>query len=253
MDKWFTVDKLDGQTYVISEYRHWEETHCYLLNGSERSLLIDTGLGIENIYDEVCRLTNKPVAAVATHIHWDHIGGHKYFTELYVHMNELDWIKGHFPLTIEMVREMVLDRCDMPEGFDINSYELFRGEPSRVLDDRDVIDLGGRKVEVLHTPGHSPGHMCFWEKDRGYLYTGDLVYKDILFAYYPSTDPDAYLESLEKIVALPVKRVLPAHHSLDIQTELIRRMRDALRELKEEGRLCHGIGRLDYGDWGIWL
>ena len=108
-------------------------------------------------------------------------------------------------------------------------------------------------VEVLHTPGHSPGHMCFWEKDRGYLYTGDLVYKDILFAYYPSTDPEAYLESLEKIVALPVKRVLPAHHSLDIQTELIKRMRDALRELKAAGRLCHGIGRLDYGDWGIGL
>jgi len=51
------------------EYRHWEETHC-----SERELLIDTGLGICNIYDEVRKLTDKPVTAVATHIHWDHIG-----------------------------------------------------------------------------------------------------------------------------------------------------------------------------------
>ncbi len=253
MDKWFTVDKLDGQTYVISEYRHWEETHCYLLNGSERSLLIDTGLGISNIYDEVRRITDKSVAAAATHVHWDHIGGHKYFSEIYAHGEELGWLNGHFPLTIETVREMVLDRCDIPEDFDVSSYELFRGTPSRVLEDHDVIDLGGRSVEVLHTPGHSPGHMCFWEKDRGYLYTGDLVYKDVLFAYYPSTDPEAYLESLEKIAVLPVKRVLPAHHSLDIQTELIRRMRDALRELKAEGRLHHGGGRLDYGDWGIWL
>ena len=43
MKDWFTIDKIDEQTYIISEYRHWEETHCYLLIGSERCLLIDTG------------------------------------------------------------------------------------------------------------------------------------------------------------------------------------------------------------------
>ena len=77
--------------------------------------------------------------------------------------------------------------------------------PSKVLTDHDIIDLGGRQVEVFHTPGHSPGHLCFWEKDTGYLFTGDLVYKDILFAYYPSTDPEAYLNSLKKLSSLPVK------------------------------------------------
>ncbi len=77
MDNWFTIDRIDDTTYAISEYRHWEETHCYLLIGSERGLLIDTGLGICNIYEAVKRLTDKPVTAVATHIHWDHIGGHK--------------------------------------------------------------------------------------------------------------------------------------------------------------------------------
>jgi glyoxylase-like metal-dependent hydrolase (beta-lactamase superfamily II) len=79
MKDWFTIDKIDDDTYVISEYRHWEETHCYLLNGSERSLLIDTGLGICNISEIIRKLTNMPVTAIATHIHWDHIGGHKYY------------------------------------------------------------------------------------------------------------------------------------------------------------------------------
>lgn len=87
MDKWFTVDRIDEDTYIISEYRHWEETHCYLLNGSGRSLLIDTGLGICNIYDEVVKLTDQPVTAVATHIHWDHIGGHQYFPDFYANCN----------------------------------------------------------------------------------------------------------------------------------------------------------------------
>lgn len=253
MNDWFTIDKIDGDTWCISEYRHWEETHCYLLNGAERSLLIDTGLGICNIHDEVARLTQKPIVAVATHIHWDHIGGHWYFPEFYAHGAELDWLQGGFPLSIETIREMVLDRCDPPKEFDISGYALFQGTPARILKDGDTIDLGGRVVEVLHTPGHSPGHMCFWEENRGFLFTGDLVYKDTLFAYYPSTDPDAYLGSLERISELPMQRVFPAHHSLEIGPEIVFRMRDAFRTLKEKGLLHHGSGTHAYEDWAVWL
>ena len=253
MSKWFSIDKIDGRTYIISEYRHWEETHCYLLNGTERSLLIDTGLGISNIYDEVVKLTNKPVTAVATHIHWDHIGGHKYFPDFYSHAEELDWLNGKFPLSLETIKEMVIERCDLPEGFNIADYEFFQGIPAKLLSDHDIIDIGGREIEVLHTPGHSPGHLGFWEKERVYLFTGDLVYKDTLFAYYPSTDPEAYLNSLEKISTLHVKRVFPAHHSLDIQPEILIRMRDAFRRLKKDGALHHGSGTFEFGDWAVWL
>ncbi len=253
MSDWFTIDRIDADTYIISEYRHWEETHCYLLNGNKRSLLIDTGLGICNISEEVKKLTDKPVTAIATHIHWDHIGGHKYYPDFYAHEEEVDWLAGGFPLSMDTIRAMVVDRCDLPDGYDVSTYEFFQGTPTRILHDHDTIDLGGRVIEILHTPGHSPGHMCFWEKNRGYLFTGDLVYKDTLFAYYPSTDPQAYLTSLEKVAALPAKRVFPAHHSLDIHPEILVRMRDAFRHINVEGKLHHGSGTFDYGDWAVWL
>ncbi len=253
MSDWFTIDTVDENTYIISEYRHWEETHCYLLNGAERSLLIDTGLGICNIYDEVLKLSSRPVTAVATHIHWDHIGGHKYFPDFYAHQDELDWLGGKFPLSRETIQDMVTDRCDLPEGFDVNAYSMFQGTPTRVLRDHDTIDLGGRVIEVLHTPGHSPGHMCFWEKATGHLFTGDLVYLDTLLAYYPSTDPEAYLASLEKISTLPVKRVFPGHHSLNVAPQVIVQMRDAFAALKGKGLLRHGAGTFSYGDWAVWL
>ena len=253
MENWFTLDQIDGDTHIISEYRHWEETHCYLLKGEERCLLIDTGLGICNICETVEKLTDKPVIAVATHIHWDHIGGHKYYPDFYAHEAELNWLNGGFPLTMDTIRDMVIDRCDLPEGYDVNTYKFFQGTPTRILRDDDTIDLGGRVITVLHTPGHSPGHLCFWEPQRGYLFTGDLVYKDTLFAYYPSTDPQAYLASLEKIAVLPVKKVFPAHHSLDIQPEILLRMRDAFRQLKAEDNLHHGSGTFDFGDWAVWL
>lgn len=253
MNDWFTVDRIDKDTCVVSEYRHWEETHCYLLNGSERSLLIDTGLGIRNIHHTINELTDKPVTAVATHIHWDHVGGHKYFPDFYAHENELNWLSGGFPLTMEQIKGMVVDRCELPEGYDANGYEFFQGKPTKVLKGDEAIDLGDRLVQIVHTPGHSPGHMCFWERERGYLFTGDLVYKGTLFAYYPSTDPQAYLDSLERVSALPVKRVFPAHHTLDMEPEILVRMRDALRQLRAEGKLCHGSGTFDHGDWAIWL
>ena len=82
-------------------------------------------------------------------------------------------------------------------------------------------------MNVLHTPGHSPGHMCFFEKERGWLFAGDLVYKGTLFAYYPSTDPQAYRTSLERVSALPVTRVFPGHHDPDLRPEFLEEVKNA--------------------------
>ena len=97
---------------------------------------------------------------------------------------------------METVRGMVVDRCELPEGYDVGSYEMFQGRPSVVLHGGEEIDIGGRIIKVFHTPGHSPGHMCFWEPERGYLF---------------------------------------------------------FRGLKECGKLRHGSGTFDHGDWAVWL
>lgn len=250
--KWFTTEKIDAETFVISEYRHPEETHCYLLIGSERCLLIDTGLGIGNISVEIARLTDKPITAAATHIHWDHVGGHRFFPSFYAHEKELDWLNGSFPLPVAAVRKM-LSECELPDDFRLDEYSIFQGKPSKLLNDGDEIRLGDRAVTVIHTPGHSPGHMCFWDAERGYLFTGDLIYKGLLYANYPSTDPEAYLSSVNKIARLPVKRIFPAHHSLDIQPAMILDIAAELEKLNLNDKLCHGSGRFDHTDWSILL
>ncbi len=55
------MEIIDNDTFAISEYRHWEETHCYLLCGTEKAILIDTGLGVANIKNIVAGLTTSPV------------------------------------------------------------------------------------------------------------------------------------------------------------------------------------------------
>jgi len=250
---WFDIRKIDENTFVISEPHHWEETNFYLLVGSEKAMLIDTGLGVCNISEKVKKLTDKPVFAVPTHVHWDHIGGLSYFPEFYVHEKEEDWINGNFPLPVEFVRNQLVKENTLPSVFNVDSYNIFRGKPESLLDGNSFFNLGGRIIKVIETPGHSPGHMCFFEENTGYLFSGDLIYKGTLFANYPSTDPEDFLQSVEKIAELPIKRILPAHHSLDLRTDIVSEIRDELKKIKEKGLLRHGSGLFDYGEWQMLL
>ena len=249
MNGWFTVERIDAQTFAISEYRHWEETHCYLLCGQDKSALIDTGLGVSNIQCVVDRLTTLPVTVLTTHVHWDHIGGHGLFDRIAVHEAEKDWIDGGFPLPLnEVKKQLTKPPCTLPEEFDLDSYRLFQGEPQILLHDGDGFDLGGRIIRVLHTPGHSPGHCCFYEQERRYLYSGDLVYKGCLDAFYPSTDPLLFYQSVKRLMELEVSRVFPGHHKLAIPVSLIGEINEDFSQLERNGQLKQGNGLYDFGD-----
>lgn len=252
MDNWFSVSKIDDNTFAINEDKHWEETHCYLLCGVKNALLIDTGLGVANIKKVVDSLTLLPVLVATTHIHWDHIGGHKYFENIAVHEAEKDWLSIKFPIPLQAVKHnLVCKPCDFPLDFSIDSYQLPKISPQQILHDGDCLDLGERKITVIHTPGHSPGHCCFYEPERKYLYSGDLIYSGCLDAFYPTTDPQLFWQSVKKIQHLDVERVLPAHHQLNIPVNIINSIEKAFSQLAGEGRLEQGNGIFDFADFQI--
>lgn len=249
---WFTVEKIDGDTFAISEYKHWEETHCYLLCGEKRAVLIDTGLGIANIKEVTDGLTALPVMVITTHIHWDHIGGHQYFKNIAVHEAEKEWLSIKFPLPLQAVKRNLLCRpCDFPENFDVDEYQIFRGEPQQIVQDGDCLDLGNRKLTVIHTPGHSPGHCCFYEPERKYLYSGDLIYCGCLDAFYPTTDPNLFWKSVKKVQKLEVDRILPGHHQMGVPIDMINKVEEGFDRVKREGKLQQGSGVFDFGIFQI--
>lgn len=252
MDSWFTVEQIDSETFVISEYKHWEETHCYLLCGSKRAVLIDTGLGISNIRKIIDGLTKLPVTVVTTHVHWDHIGGHQYFDSIAVHEAEKEWLSNKFPIPLQVVKHNIICKpCDFPLDFKIEKYHIFQGIAQILLHDGDCIDLGNRKLIVIHTPGHSPGHCCFYEADRKYLYSGDLIYKGCLDAFYPSTNPQKFWKSVQKIQSLEISRILPGHHHLTIPVTIIDKIETAFHDLAKEEKLKQGNGIFDYNEFQI--
>ncbi|WP_346937557.1 MBL fold metallo-hydrolase [Clostridium sp.] len=249
---WFTVELLDDTTYCISEYKHWEETHCYLLIANDKCVLIDTGLGVANIKNIIDKITDLPVEVISTHIHWDHIGGHKYFSKYGVHEKEKDWIIKKFPIPLQVVKDNLRKYpCDFPCDFNIDNYEIFQGKPSFLLSDGEKIQIGEREITVIHTPGHSPGHMCFYEKKRGYLFSGDLIYKGTLDIFYPTTNPTDFMQSVQKISTLDIKRIFPGHHNLDIKVNLVDEINQGFSKIKKEGCLHQGDGVFKFENFEI--
>lgn len=254
LSDWFTVEKIDETTFAVSEYHHWERTHCYLLLGDQCAILIDSGLGVANIRAVVDSLTDLPVTVITTHVHWDHIGGHKHFECLAVHEAEKEWLAGAFPLPLQaVISNLTAEPCEFPEDFQLEDYRVFQGEPQRILHDGDIIDLGGRVLQVIHTPGHSPGHCCFYDPDRGYLFSGDLIYSGCLDAFYPTTDPVMYMHSLKRVSKLNIQSILPGHYRLDIPVSMADAVCSAFLELERKNMLRHGGGVFSFDGFKIHL
>ncbi|MDA8205240.1 MAG: MBL fold metallo-hydrolase [Thermaerobacter sp.] len=158
-DPWFAVKPIDASTVAISEYRHWEHAHSYLLMGTERAVLIDIGLDIDHIRRITDPLTRRPMLVLTTHVHWDHIGSHGEFDTIYVHEGDANRLAhGIQGLPIERIRQDVGRDITppIPATFDPATYRPFQGAPTVILHGGEGIDLGNRRLRILHTPGHSP-------------------------------------------------------------------------------------------------
>lgn len=251
MDNWFTIERIDDETYSVGEYKHREEAHSYLLTGKTYSLLIDTGLGVSDIKTAINAITDLPVSVITTHVHWDHIGGHKYFPNFGVHKFEEKWINGYFPLSLTAVKQNLTAKpCEFPVNFNIDDYTVFQGKPKKIFVDNDVIDLDGRKIRIIHTPGHSPGHCCFYDETKKYLFSGDLIYKGCLDMFYPTTDKNKFMQSIKKTKRLDIRKILPAHHSLNIQPDIIEKIDNAFKSLSIAGKFDIS-GIYDFGEFQL--
>jgi glyoxylase-like metal-dependent hydrolase (beta-lactamase superfamily II) len=244
--EWFKIEEIDCKTFAISEYGHWEQTHAYLLMGKKSAALIDTGTGIGNIEQKVKQLTNLPVIVVTTHCHWDHIGGHEYFDTISIHSGDKEWLENGLPIPLETIKINLMKEpflWNPPPDFSLEEYRVYRGKPTTILEDGNEIDLGNRKLKIIHTPGHSPGHICVYEEEKWYLATGDILYEGTVYANYPSTDPIALYKSIQRLAGLPkVEKLLPGHNRLNIPTAYLEKFRILCKKIALEGRLKHGTG-----------
>lgn len=99
--------------------------------------------------------------------------------------------------------------------------------------------------------GTFSGTLLFYEPKRNYLYSGDLIYKGSLDAFYPTTDPQLFYQSIRRIQKYKIKKVLPGHHQLDIPVSLIADIEAGFAKLSRAGKLKQGNGLFEFRDFQI--
>jgi len=212
-DKWFEVYRIRPGIFAIYEPHQQEEVISYLILGRKRAVLFDTGMGISNIKKLVEGLTHLPVSVVNSHTHNDHVGDNWRFSDIYG-MDTAFTHESAKGSTADAQAEITPDAiCSpLPAGFDAKTYATRPFHITHWLHGGEKIDLGGRVLEAIFTPGHTPDSISLWDAQNKLLFTGDMYYPGPIFLYRPETDLDAYVASIKKMNALGAKLLLPAHN-----------------------------------------
>jgi glyoxylase-like metal-dependent hydrolase (beta-lactamase superfamily II) len=233
---WFEVYKLLDDTFAIYEPFQFEEAISYLVIGKDKAVVIDTGTGIGNLKQVVSELTHMPISVVNTHGHWDHIGNNYQFEEIACFNN--DYCIGRLRSRVEnssLQSSITGDSIwkPLPEGFDATVWEIPPVEPTTLLEEGALIDLGDRTLEVIHTPGHSPGSICLLDKKNRILFTGDTFFPGPLYAYPDDVDIEAYIASVEKMKSRidEYDYLCSGHNDPWVKGEVISRVSDAFQEI----------------------
>ena len=185
------------------------------MRGRDRDLIIDTGMGLRPLVEEVASLAERPVTAIMTHSHFDHAGGLHQFDCRCGHALEAPIIAA--PTAANTVADTGYVRAEtftaLPyEGFSHLDYLVKPSPLTQTLDEGDVMDLGDRSFKVFHLPGHSPGSIALFEQETGILFSGDVVYDgDLLDSLYHS-DPAQLRESLRRVQELPLTTIHGGHY-----------------------------------------
>jgi len=179
----------------------------YIVEGEEKALLIDVGTKIPDLDRIVAGITSKPVMVVATHVHPDHTGA-----------------------TVKLFPEIYINAADM-----VNVPTMMKGYRGEIkyLTDGQVIDLGGREIEVIFTPGHTPGSTTFFDKERHYGFSGDAFGSTNLLL---TTNFSTLIATTNRIARYMeengIEKLFPGHYHGD-NPETLQRVRD-LNYISEE-------------------
>jgi len=242
--EWFKVYDVGNHVYAIVEPYCYQEVISYLIVGNEKALLFDTGMGLDSISPLIKELTTLPITVLNSHTHFDHIGGNHEFDNILAMNTDYTRHSAANGWNHEVVKQEVT-----PEAFcskylpnvDTANYSIKPFKISKFINAGDTINLGGRKINVIGAPGHSPDAIALLEEQSGYLWTGDTFYEGPIFLFADGTDLAAYQKTIEKLALLVpnIKTVLPSHNKPFANPHLLVETKNTFEEVisgKKKGK-----------------
>ncbi|MEE8311567.1 MAG: MBL fold metallo-hydrolase [Candidatus Binatia bacterium] len=248
-DRWFERRSVgDGVTWITEPHVHpLIRCNIWHIRGRDRDLLIDTGLGVASLREELADVLDHPLIAAATHLHYDHVGSLHEFDDRRIHPSEAVQMRDYgefqalrrqdFPdFAVEALTavgyvldaEVLLDA--LPEqDFDPAAYAVRSTHATATIDEGDVIDLGDRHFEVLHLPGHTHGSVGLFEAATGILFSGDAIYDGPLIDILPESDIVTYVATMKRLRELNVSVVHGGHEPSFDRRRLVELIDEYLR------------------------
>ena len=253
---WFTCLKLPGEIYAIREEKHWQNVTSFLIAGSRGAVLFDTGLGIKDIKIVAEELYDGKITVINSHCHFDHIGNNWRFEKAVGFDDGYALHTAAAGIPYEMIADQAVEEAfsgGYPEGF--SPEDMFcRPYNISTAKDGDVFDLGDRKLEYIHTPGHSQDCIMLYDLSAGILLSGDMIYCGALYVMfddplYGRSDLNQYIDSIQKIDDLcrEVRWIYASHNDCMIDPSMLKKMASdmsAIRQGKTTGVI---IDREQYG------
>lgn len=212
-ETWYGVEPCEGGVLRVREAHvdPYLSGDIWLVRGAARDLVADTGTGMVSPEPVIAAISDRPLLAVALCHFYDHAGGLHAFADRACHRLEADAISSAAdPIEVYVADDML---SAVPRaGFTVADYAMKPATPTRILEDGDVIDLGGRTLEVLHVPGITAGALALWEKATGFLFSSDTLFDDPLRRDFALQDRGALVRSLRRLAALPITTVFGGHY-----------------------------------------
>lgn len=206
----------DGITFIDEPFiQEFYRCNIWHVRGRDRDMLVDSGMGVVSLSDWIPLVTERALTAVASHTHFDHIGCHHEFEDRCVHRAEAD-LMAHptraNTLADPYVTDDIFDALP-PAPYASTTYAVRAAPATGLLEDGDVIDLGDRHFEVIHTPGHSPGGIALYEAASQTLFSGDIVYDGPLIEDTYHADAADYVRSMKRLLGMDIRTVHGGHFS----------------------------------------
>ncbi len=204
----------DGVTWIDEPHiLEFYRCNVWHIRGRDGDMLVDSGMGVVSLRENIPLVTERPLQAVASHTHFDHIGCHHEFGCRLCHAAEAHLLRAptrENTVADKYVTDAIFETMP-PQPYHSATYAPKAAPATRLLWDGDIVDLGDRHFEVIHTPGHSPGGIALWEAATGILFAGDIVYDGELVEGTTPLEHWQYQHSMQRLLALPVRVVHAGH------------------------------------------
>jgi glyoxylase-like metal-dependent hydrolase (beta-lactamase superfamily II) len=216
--------KIEDNIYVLTD-----RANCCanLVVGTEKALLFDTCTGADDMLEAVRSITDLPLLVIASHGHFDHVGGSIYFDEVYMKKEDFSLFSEY---SHDIMNSWIKDLCEL-KSTDAYVYDCKEWSSFRYLD-FDSFDLGDIECQIIPLPGHTIGSVGVYIPSKRLLLSGDALTPVMCMNFSNHGPLEMEYDTLQKVLQMDIDYYLTSHHNYKMGKGEISRMIECIEQCK---------------------